>query len=91
MVGIVNQGRIDKRRSYDSGRAVCYYGYNGWVCDNESHTFKTQGTGFKTGDTITITTELDKGLVEWRVNGNTQGRAICEILRNRFLVFVPYL
>ena len=56
MLGIVSQGRIHKRRSYDSGLAVSYYGYNGWICDSDNpKNYKSQGNGFKEGDTVTVT------------------------------------
>ena len=64
MIGIVNRNRIEKRRSYDSGMAVCYYGFNGWICESEySNTYRSQGYGFKDGDTVTVVTELDRGLI----------------------------
>ena len=64
MIGVVSQYRVDERRSYDSGKAVCYYGYNGWICENSSSkSFKSQGNGFKEGNTVSIAVELDKGFI----------------------------
>lgn len=72
--------------------AVCYYGYNGWVCDSDNpKNYKSQSDGFKEGDTVTVAVELDRGLVEWRVNGDRSAQVFCENLRNRCFSFVPYI
>ena len=92
MIGIVNKNRIEKRRSYDSGMAVCYYGFNGWICESGlSNNYRSQGSGFKDGDTITVVVELDRGIIEWRINGTIEARTLCNFVRNRNYTFVPYI
>lgn len=92
MIGVVPTNRLDRRRSYDSGFAVAYYGHMGWICDTDTPSeYETQGSGFKEGDTVTVNVELFKGFIEWRVNGTTQANTQTPILKDRRSTFVPYL
>ena len=92
MIGVVSHNRLGKRSSFSSGEAYCYYGYNGWICEGRSHeSYHKKGNGFRTGETVIVIVDLEKGMIEWHVENRLMASHNTDKLRKNVMKYVPYI
>lgn len=59
MIGVVSRARRESKSSFDSGEAICYYGYNAWICHGRNpNDYFLRGNGFSVGETVTTMVDL---------------------------------
>jgi hypothetical protein len=69
-IGIVDPDQVRKERSpCYSGYAICFWGNSGRVRYGPGKNVHETGIGFSAGDIVTTTVDLEKGLIEWSVEG----------------------
>jgi hypothetical protein len=49
------------------------------------------GDGYKVGQTVLVKIKMPKGIIEWYVNGIIQCELTNKKLRNKNLLYVPYI
>ena len=80
-IGIVDKSFDISSNTYIGSKNNSYtYYYHGYLYGNGSKS-ATQLKGFNTGDIVTIDVDLDKGTLNWAINGNylTQKDAFIQI------------
>ena len=70
---------------------IGYCGQNGGVAGDSGKANKTEGSGFKTGDKVRVTVNLEAGIVTWSVNGMKQASERMEVLKEKTVNWVPYV
>ena len=87
LIGIVDKSMIKETSSYNSGKAVCYYGSGGYKFPGRTK----EGKGFVQGDIVETVINLSEGIVQWKVNNHEVGSYGEHFLRNPRSEFVPYI
>lgn len=88
LIGIVDYAKQkDQRRSYNSGNAMCYYGYNGHMHPSGGG----EGDGFRQGDVVEVDVSRSTNTVKYLVNGVIQAKHSHQILGDNTRVFMPYV
>lgn len=87
MVGVVDYAKQkEKRHSYNSGNAICYWGYQGgkYPC------YAKEGDGFKVGDVVEVEVNRPSCTVTYFVNGKLKATSTNSMLADSTRVFMPY-
>jgi hypothetical protein len=64
-IGVIDQSSKYKSENYDNELRI-YYGNDGRCCNGRKYHYD-QGIGFKMGETITVTVDVSKGVIQWEV------------------------
>ena len=87
---VVNLGVIDthNKNGFKNGNYVWYS--NKSYCDVGSvGSFK--GSGFKTGEKVTVAIDLKQGTIQWRVGSEIRCQETVAMLKDNSITWVPYI
>ena len=70
--------------------AIYYYG-DGGVGGDGKGTIWESGKKIKEGNTVTVSVDLERGKIEWAINGATQFSYSMQRLKDKNINWVPYL
>lgn len=73
-IGVVDISKqFEQRHSSYSGNAICFWGVNGRIRYGPGDKKIEIGYSFGSNDVVTTIVNLEKGKIEWKVNGMKMG------------------
>ena len=67
-LGVVDSTYRERRWSWGQPNWTYYCGWNGKVYEGPDQNVKTEGTGFKQGEIVTVKVDLEEGEIIWMVD-----------------------
>ena len=90
-IGVVDSALRNKRYvSWDHAHILFYYGLGSVYGDAKSW-IKSEGSGYKAGDTVGVKANLQTGEVTWTVNGDKQATHTMAKIKDGNIRWVPYI
>lgn len=88
MIGVTDYAKQkDQRKSWNSGNAMCYYGYDGSKTTSDIK----EGEGFRQGDVVEVDINRTASTIKYSVNGTVKATDTHEMLADINRVFMPFV
>jgi hypothetical protein len=82
-------GVIENKSVFNFGDNCFYYNNNEWCWDGKYG--KKDGSGYKEGETVRVTVDFMKGVIEWAVGKQVRHKLECPQLKEKNIKWVPYI